>query len=848
MKHLIIYTLCAFCLPLSAQRITRQYNNVSMADALKELNTLQSKYAVNFIYDDLEDFRVSTTVHSLSVPDAVSRIVGFYPIAVTQKGNVILVECTHKTQHHLTGRIIDEQGEAVPFANVLLLSPADSAVIAGGVSNESGVFVVPYETAKVIAKVSYVGYKTVCRTFTTEQAGTIRLQPETRTLQAVKVKALRPQYKMAKGGMTIDVENSVLSQVGTAQDVLGQLPRVSVDGSGDVTVFAKGSPEIYINNKPVRGKQDLINLKSTDIKSVDVITSPGAQYNATVKSVIRIRTKKVQGDGLSFRADNNVKVDRRWTGFQEDYVKYRKNGLEVFADAHISTVTHDETNHVWQDIQGSDHIRIDQNMLSEYRYNNLHGKAGLSYDFDSDNSVGISYTIDKDFNDKGQALGTTQDIYRNDTLLGHVAQSIYLWGNDGPSHEANAYYVGKWGKLCIDLNATYVNNKTVRDLHETEESEQVESRTVNTRNRQNNRLWAGKLILSHPVGKGNLSWGTELSSTRSKGEYANKEGYVSPSQTEVKEKNLAGFAEYDLTLGHWGLNGGVRYEYVKSDYYSFGEWQDGPSRRYGNWFPSLSASWQKGLMGIQMSYSYKTTRPNYNSLRDEVQYDNRYFFEGGNPYLVPTKIHSLNLGLTYSWLSVGAGYTYNKDNIEWCVTLYNNEDIGFLRNINFDHSQSAYATIVASPKFGWYQPTFEVDYQQQFFNASDYGASRDLNRPGFTFSIRNRLVFPHDFTAMVNFRHSTARYSGFVRSGASSNLSVQLVKSFCNKLWTIDLRVNDLLRTEKITMDIYGINATSGKDAYAHNRRASLTVTYNFNASRSKYKGTGAGNEEKRRL
>ena len=550
MKHLIIYMLCAFCLPLSAQRITRQYNNVSMADALKELNTLQSKYAVNFIYDDLEDFRVSTTVRGLSVPDAVSRIVGFYPIAVTQKGNVILVECTHKTQHHLTGRIIDEQGEAVPFANVLLLSPTDSTVIAGGVSNESGIFVVPYETAKVIAKVSYVGYKTFYRSFTTEQAGTIRLQPETQTLQAVKVKALRPQYKMAKGGMTIDVENSVLSQVGTAQDVLGQLPRVSVDGSGDVTVFAKGSPEIYINNKLVRGKQDLINLKSTDIKSVDVITSPGAQYNATVKSVIRIRTKKVQGDGLSFRADNNVKVDRRWTGFQEDYVKYRKNGFEVFADAQISTATHDETNHIWQDIQGSDHILIDQNMLSEYRYNNLNVETGMIYDFDSNNSVGISYTIDKDFNDKGQALGTTQDIYRNDALLGHVAQSIYLWGNDSPSHEANAYYVGKWGKLGIDLNATYVRNKTVRDLHETEESEQVESRTVNTRNRQNNRLWAGKLILSHPVGKGNLSWGTELSSTRSKGEYTNEEGYVSPSQTEVKEKNLAGFAEYDLTLGH----------------------------------------------------------------------------------------------------------------------------------------------------------------------------------------------------------------------------------------------------------------------------------------------------------
>ncbi|MBM6992055.1 MAG: TonB-dependent receptor [Prevotella sp.] len=819
-----------------------------MADALRELNTLQKRYTVNFIYDDLEDFRLTTEVRGKSVPDALQQIIGFYPITVTQKGDVLLVECTHKTERHLTGKIIDEQGEAVAFANVLLLSPTDSSVIAGGVSNESGVFVVPYEPAKVLAKISYVGYKTFYRIFTTEQAGTIRLQPETQTLTAVKVKALRPQYKMAKGGMSIDVENSVLSQVGTAQDVLGQLPRVSVDGSGGVSVFAKGNPEIYINNKLVRSNQDLVNLKSTDIKAVDVITSPGAQYNATVKSVIRIHTKKVQGDGFSYRADNNVKMNRRWSGFQEDYVKYRKNGLEVFADGYISTINNDETTHIWQDIQGTDHIHIDQNLLSEERSNYLHGKAGASYDFDSDNSVGLSYTIDKSFNKRGQAIGATQDIYRNGDLLGHVAQSVDQRGSEGPSHESNAYYIGKWGKLDIDLNATYVWNKTTQSMYETEESQQVESRAVNTYNAQHNRLWAGKLILSYPVWKGKLSWGTELSSTYSKGEYTNQEGYVKASLTEVKEKNTAGFAEYEFTVGRWNFDGGVRYEYVKSDYYSFGERQDGPSRRYGNWFPSFSASWQKDMLGLQLSYSYKTTRPNYNSLRDEVMYDNRFFYEGGNPYLVPTKIHSLDLGLTYSWLSVGAGYNYNKDNMEWCVTLYNDQSIGFLRDLNFDHSQSVYASIVASPKFGWYQPTAEVDYEQQFFNAKDYGGSRNLNRPGFRFSLRNRLVFPHDFTAMVNFQHSTVQYAGFIKNGSKSNLNVQFIKSFHNKLWTLNLRIYDILRTEKIKMDMYGISASLGKQAYDYDRRVSFTVTYNFNSTRSKYKGTGAGNAEKRRL
>lgn len=849
MKKLIFsILLLALAIQLHAQRITRHYNNVSMAEALKELNALQSRYVVNFIYDDLEDFKVSTSVRNLTVPDALQQIVGLYPIRVTQKDEVLLVECTHKTQRHLTGTIVDEHGEPVPFANVLLLQVGDSSVIAGGVTNEAGVFVVPYEPTAVIAKVSYVGYKTLYRTFNHEHAGTLRLHPEAKTLRAVSVKALRPQYKMTKGGMGVDVANSLLSEVGTASDVLALLPRVNVDGEGGVTVFAKGTPEIYINNKLVRGSQELQQLKSTDIKTVDIITSPGAQYNATVKSVIHIHTKARQGDGFSIRTDNNVKYNRYWTGFHEDYVKYRSGGFEAFADGYISTSTYSTDNHIWQDIQGTSRILVDQHLQNHYRDNNLYGKVGASYDFDEHNAVGASYTVQKSFDTHGGASDVTQDIWRNEALEAHIVQTFDIRESTGPSHEANAYYVGKLGKLTADVNLSYVWNKSLLRKVETEESREVESRTIHTDNRQHNHLVAGKAILGCPLWRGQLSWGVELSHTYSRGEYTNAEGYVDASLTEIRENHTAGFAEYDLSLGHWSLNGGVRYEYVKSDYYSFGRREEEPSRRYANWFPSLSASWQKNILGIQMAYACKTSRPSYNFLRNEVQYDNRYFYEGGNPYLVPTLTHAFDFALTYSWLSISAGYSYDKDVMQWCVTLYNGQDIGFLRNLNFDHQHNLHASVVASPKWGWYQPNFEVGYQQHFFDASDHGASRNMNRPNFTFSVQNRFVLPHDFAAIVSFRHNTTQYSGFARNGHSSNLSVQLTKSFCNKVWTINLKATDLLKTDRDRMDMYGIGAVVGKDSYNYVRRASLTVTYNFNATRSKYKGTGAGNEEKRRL
>ena len=82
----------------------------------------------------------------------------------------------------------------------------------------------------------------------------------------------------------------------------------------------------------MRDKSELQQLKSADIKSVDLITSPGARYSATVESVIHIKTKRKQGDGFSFRADANAKYNSKWGGYQENYFKFRSKGFEVFAD------------------------------------------------------------------------------------------------------------------------------------------------------------------------------------------------------------------------------------------------------------------------------------------------------------------------------------------------------------------------------------------------------------------------------------------------------------------------------------------------------------------------------------
>ena len=199
-------------------------------------------------------------------------------------------------QSSIWGRIIDEQSQPMAFANVVLINRTDSVFVSGAVTKDDGTFTIETDKQDGLLKVSSVGY--VKRYIDARQGnvGDIQMQPDTQMLGEVTVKGSRPQFKMSDDGMTINIQNSLLRQAGTADDVLSQLPRVS-GSNGSFTVFGKGSPVIYINNRKITNSSELSQLKSSDIKEVELITIPGAQYGGAVQSVIRIKTIRQQGDG-----------------------------------------------------------------------------------------------------------------------------------------------------------------------------------------------------------------------------------------------------------------------------------------------------------------------------------------------------------------------------------------------------------------------------------------------------------------------------------------------------------------------------------------------------------------------
>ena len=280
MKRLLFIILLLFVQvnTATAQRITRNFQNVSMSDALKYIQQQTGNHKIVFIYNELEDFTVTTHVKNKPVPDAIRQIIGFYPIQmILGDNNDIYVECIHKTEHHLKGMVVDENNLPLPYANVTLLSPADSTMVGGGVTNESGRFVIPNDHGKVIARITYVGYKPAYRLCTRDNVGTIKMHPDKYSLGTVTIEGSRIQHNAT--GYTINLRSSDIAKGKQASDMLAFLPGVSKDDGGYKINGLKVS-EIYVDGVKLTSSDELKNIPADIIDKVKVKYFAGVNHDA----------------------------------------------------------------------------------------------------------------------------------------------------------------------------------------------------------------------------------------------------------------------------------------------------------------------------------------------------------------------------------------------------------------------------------------------------------------------------------------------------------------------------------------------------------------------------------------
>ena len=757
-----------------------------------------------------------------------------------------------KAQQTIRGWITDEQRSPIEYANVIALSVRDSSLVTGAVTDNAGKFLLtlPANSNQVFLRVSGIGYEQR-NVFLPLIADTLQLkaESETKTMEGVTVTAQRPKMAIRNDALVTTIIGSSLAKAGSGNDVLKRIPLLS-GKEGSYSVIGRGAAVIYINNRKITDATEIERLNSSDIKDIEVITNPGARYDATVSAVIRIHTVRKVGDGFGFDVRTSAYYWENWDTNNQLNMYYRRNGLELTAGSAYELDNTYDNQTTTNEVQAAN--LWTNKWIKKAKYRNTHNNYTFSaaYEFSANHSVGARFFTNLLVGANNGSSTFSTDVLKNNVLFDHIESQISGNSTAIPNKSLSAYYVGKVGKIDIDFNTDYYYGRETEYRITTEQSANYANRTVTSAGIHTNKFFATKLVLSHPLFGGSLSVGNENTFTNHEQNYVNQENVVPSTASTIKERNNAFFFEYSRPTPIGQLMAGLRYEHVNSDYYDEGVYSPAHSRTYSQWFPSLTFATKIKEVGLQLSYSAKTSRPSYRQLGTNVEYMNRFTRQSGNPTLKPETLHNITLVSSWSWLTFVANYTQTHNKIMyWNEQESTDENITNLRYRNFKRFPALTLSLTAAPRMGVWSPQLILFCQKQWFDIERLGSKLDLSKPIWGILWNNTFDFKDNWIAETRLKVTSkgiTENSELTRNNCAFNFSVR--KAFLNDRLSVTVGVNDLFNRSANQLLLYTNNLSIDTKQELDSREFYVTLRYKFNTARSKYKGTGAGESERKRF
>ena len=764
----------------------------------------------------------------------------------------------------LRGAIVDTAGEPAGFATVFL-SGADGAVVCGNTADENGLFELRAAQGEYTLTISLVGYRDHIQTVTLSGSlldlAAITLEEDAELIGEAVVSAVMPKTRLTGEGLATSVRGSVLENAGTARDVLGKVPGLIKNRDG-LEVVGKGAPRIYINGRRLTDASELDRLQSHEIQSVEVITNPGAQYDATVRAVVRIRTIRRQGEGFGFDVTLSDQQSLQKKDFNDPSanlnVNYRTGGVDIFAGANYSSSVQTQTSTLTQETLGKANYRQVEELDGDFTNENAGVNGGVNWQIADNHFAGfkLDYTRSLSYKEFAWMEG---DMFVNGTLLDHLrTENTGSNGSRTPyTFGGNAYYNGSVGKLGIDLNLDFYK-VTDSKLNSALESSNIEGATVKTESGSNLNLYAAKLVFSYPVWRGMLQLGTEETFTRGKDDYTLSGANIPASSAKVSEDNIAAFVNYGFVLGQIGqVSAGLRYEHVNYAYDDL-MGQNSFTRKYDNFFPSVSFAGVFGKVQQMLSYSARTTRPNYSALSNAIRYNNRYTLQSGNAALQPQTTHSLASTTVWNFFTFVLNYDRTNDPIITWANIYDDEGAILLKPHNLDkpyRQLSAY--VVATPTIGIWNLNFVGGIQQGWLNIdvkdADNKVVRSLSfndKPFFFVQLNNTLTLPKGWQIELGAEYHSKGYSqNIFLANHYLDVNAAIQKTLLRD-GSLVLRITG---SNLANLAHYDIDSNTGSyHILQSNRfdtqRVGVSLRYRFNTAASKYKGTGAGKDARDRM
>lgn len=363
------------------------------------------------------------------------------------------------------------------------------------------------------------------------------------------------------------------------------------------------------------------------------------------------------------------------------------------------------------------------------------------------------------------------------------------------------------------------------------------------------RMLAEKLVFTYPILRGTIELGEEYTASRFSSVYTTDAEIVNNANSRVDENNIASFLELRQSFGNFKVGAGIRYEHVNFDYFENGRKNDDQSKAYNNVFPSLSLSTMVKNVQFSLSYTHKTQRPNYSDLDGTIDYVNRFTLESGNPYLKPEKIHTIELMGAWKQFFGQINYTYKKDPIMNTTHPYNdNGEIKLVTLDNFPKIHTLQAFVGSRFQVGIWQPVVNMGIIKQWLTIDYMGTPKKQNNPIGMIQFQNAIHLPGDIWMNIDLQWMSKGNEKNTLRGSSSYMNVKLYKAFFNKSLGVAIEANDIFNKGSYGLTMMSRDVSTFQLSENLSRSFVLTLQYTFNSSRDRYRGQGAGNNEKNRF
>lgn len=768
------------------------------------------------------------------------------------------------TAAEITGIVTDRNdGKRVGYATIGLEPAGNKAQGKAAISSDEGTFtfkqVVP---GKYTLTASLLGYEDAVTTVTVTDKNDnqrhveIRMTPTANTLDEVNVIGQKSQMRLEIDRKVFDVEQDIASKGGTAAEALQNIPSVSVDIEGNISLRNNSNVDLWINGKPsgLTGNnraQYLEQLPAESIKSIEVITNPSSKYSAEgVAGAINIVLKegglKGQYGSISVSANTygGVMPFGNYT-LNADKVDFTLMGGMQYTDNY--DFTNDYTLTSWQ---GEDTTTIRQHNKSEY--SNLAGmlRAGLTYRITEKDQIQFT-TTGIIFSQKGNTALETSD------------ETGYLFRNRTEKNDPTRF--GMFSANA-DYNRMFAKDHTLRvfaefNMNKSRSHTDYEQTSYGIYTLQKERSVSDALVGTFQLDYSNqITKAVKIESgMKSMFGYCNYNIFTTSGTSPnnlIPDPLLNN--DYDYRRGihalyftvtgkikNFGIQAGLRGEYMINDISSKAPNVQTPNARTDIWhlFPSLFMTYKLPKENeIQLNYTHRVNYPRDNQLDPYRQIIDSTAISYGNPALTPEFSHQLEMNYIKNWdkhvLSASLYYRYTYDVIQQ-VGYYEDPSMYYTYR-NISDKQDIGLELVAKNKL-WkildLTTTLNIYYNRQSpytfaYIDSDGGANSTYydGSSNFTWTLRigASLALPKNFIIQGNGEYNAKQIMLQGEALPSYAMDLGIKKSFLDKRLVASISGRNLLNSRSYTTETYGDNFYQHKKMKYSRWMLRFTLSYKF--------------------